>query len=201
MAVILGWAEILEDHVDEDGREPLDRVLQKSRHVIQFTEVARDFVESLSEEGATELEAIELRPLLEAELAAVRESFPNARFRRTGELPTVSVRANEMLSSVFRNILENAVRHSEKGSPEVTVACRVGPETVRVRIADDGPGIPDDRKDRIFGKGEKGMDSPGSGIGLYLVRTLTEQFGGEVWVEDNEPRGAVFVVELPVHTP
>ncbi|OYR57588.1 histidine kinase [Halorubrum halodurans] len=201
MTVILGWAEILKDHIDEDGEDALDRVLQKSRHVIQFTEVAREFVESLSEEGTAELEEIQLQPLLDAELAAVRDSFPNAQFHVSGELCDVSVQANEMLSSVFRNILENAVRHNDKETPEITVSCEENSETVRYRIADNGPGIPDQQKEQIFGKGEKGLDSPGSGIGLYLVHLLTDQFGGDVWVEDNDPTGSVFVVELPIHKP
>ncbi|MFC6989912.1 hypothetical protein ACFQJD_16650 [Haloplanus sp. GCM10025708] len=38
-------------------------------------------------------------------------------------------------------------------------------------------------------------------MGLYLVHLLTNQFGGEVWVEDKDPNGSVFVVELPIHTP
>jgi signal transduction histidine kinase len=201
MAVILAWAEILEDHIDEDGRDALQRVLQKSRHVIQITEVTRDFVESLSTDETTELKAIELQPLLDAELAAVRDSFPNAQFRVSGGIPDVTVQANEMLSSVFRNIFENAVRHNDEGIPEITVTCETSTETVRVRIADTGPGIPDSRKEQVFGKGEKGLDSPGSGIGLYLVHILTDQFGGGVWVEDNDPNGAVFVVELAIHTP
>jgi signal transduction histidine kinase len=200
MAVILGWAEILEDHVDEDGRDALDRVLQKSRHVVQFTEVARDFVESLSEDGTAELREVELQPLVDAELATVRNSFPNAQFRVSGELCDVSVHANEMLSSVFRNIIENAVRHNDKETPEITVSCEVDSGTVRYRIADNGPGIPDNQKEHIFGKGEKGLDSPGSGIGLYLVHLLTDKFRGEVWVEDNDPNGSIFVVELPTYT-
>lgn len=201
MAVVLGWAEILEDHVDEEGEDALNRVLHKSRHVIQVTEVARDFVESLSENGSAELEEIELQPLVDAELAVVRDSFPSAQFHVSGELCDVSVQANEMLSSVFRNILENAVRHNDKETPEITVSCEVDSETVRYRIADDGPGIPDNQKTQIFGKGEKGLDSPGSGIGLYLVHLLTDQFDGNVWVEDNDPTGSVFVVELPIYTP
>lgn len=102
-----------------------------------------------------------------------------------------------MLSSVFRNILENAVRHNDEETPEITVSSEEDTETIQIRIADNGPGIPDNQKDAVFGKGEKGLDSPGSGIGLYLVHTLTDQFGGKVWVEDNEPKGTVFIVELP----
>ena len=79
----------------------------------------------------------------------------------------------------------------------MTVSCAEQSETVRVTIADNGPGIPDEQKRTVFGKGEKGVDSPGTGIGLYLVETLVDQFGGDVWIEDNDPKGSVFVVELP----
>jgi signal transduction histidine kinase len=68
---------------------------------------------------------------------------------------------------------------------------------VRVEIADNGPGIPDSRKETIFGKGESGLESAGTGIGLYLVDSLVEAPGGDVWVEDNDPAGSRFVVELP----
>lgn len=197
MSVILGWAEAVQDHVTEEGEDALERVLKKSRHVIKVTETARAFVDSLSEEGMAELEPIALDERLEAELAAVRDSHPDANVRVSGDLPEVSVQANEMLSSVFRNLFENAVLHHDEETPTITVTCDEQAETVQIRIADNGPGIPHNRKQDIFGKGEQGLESPGTGIGLYLVHTLTEQFGGDVWIEDNDPKGAIFVVELP----
>lgn len=196
MAVILGWTETLQDQVTEEGEDALELVLKKSRHVVELTEVAREFVDSLSDGDTTELEPIALYEVLEAELATVRDSHPDANFRVSGDLPQVSVQANKMLSSVFRNLFENAVQHNDEETPEITVSCEEQPETVRVRIADNGPGIPESQREQIFGRGEKGLDSPGTGIGLYLVHTLTEQFGGDVWVEGNDPEGAVFIVEL-----
>ncbi|MFB6109379.1 MAG: ATP-binding protein [Halodesulfurarchaeum sp.] len=196
MMVIIGWSENLREHVSAAGADSLDRVLRKSRHVVQLTEIARDFVDALSEEGTTDLRAISLREVLETELTAVRDSHPDADFQVSGELPDVSVRANEMLTSIFRNLFENAVQHNDTETPTVTLSWEDQGDTIRVEVADDGPGVPDDRTETIFGKDEKGMDSPGTGIGLYLVNKLTEQFGGEVWVEDNQPTGAVFVVEL-----
>jgi signal transduction histidine kinase len=196
MAVILGWAESLENHIDPAGEDPLQRVLSKADNVIELTDILGDVVESVSGTGTAAVEPIDLTRILETELAAVRQSHSTAEIRVSGSIPDVSVQANEMLSSVFRNILENAVRHSDTDPAEVDVSCTEQTETVRVRFADTGPGVPDNQKDEIFGKGEKGLESPGSGIGLYLVHTLVEQFGGEVWVEDNNPKGAVFIVEL-----
>lgn len=196
MAVVRGWAETLQDHVDAEGTEALDRVLRKSQHVIDLTESAREFTESLSGEGALEVKPIDLYPVLDSEIAAVRDSYPDATIDVPDEIPHASVQANEMLNSVFRNILENGIRHSDRETPEITITFDEGRERIQIRIADNGPGVPDDQKERIFGKGQKGLDSPGTGIGLYLVHTLTDQFGGDAWVEDNQPEGAVFVVEL-----
>ncbi|OYR55660.1 sensor histidine kinase [Halorubrum halodurans] len=196
MAVILGWMETFEGRVDDDLEPVLDRVLRKGAHVVELTETAREFIESLSAAEATNLRPVDVRETVDTELAAVRESFPDATFRVDGEIPDVRVRGNGMLSSVLRNLLENAVRHNDGATPEVTVAVETAGESVRISVRDDGPGIPDERKRAVFGKGEKGLDSPGTGIGLYLVHVLTSQFGGEVWVEDNDPEGSVFVVEL-----
>jgi signal transduction histidine kinase len=103
-----------------------------------------------------------------------------------------------MLEAVFRNLLQNAIQHNQKAVPEVTVSAEEADDSVRVRIADNGPGIPESRKDEIFARGEKGLESAGTGLGLYLVETLVDRYGGDVWVEDNEPEGAVFIVELPI---
>jgi len=51
-------------------------------------------------------------------------------------------------------------------------------------------------QDSLFGRGEKGIDSPGTGMGLYLVNELVTGYGGDVHVEPNDPRGSVFVVTL-----
>ncbi|WP_394348000.1 sensor histidine kinase [Natronorubrum halophilum] len=198
MAVVLGWAESLRDHVDEDGEVALEHVLQSSNHVIELTDTAREFVESLTDSDAAEVRLVDLRNTVDTELVKVRESHSDAHFEVAGEIPQVTVRANEMLSSVFRNLLENAVRHNDKATPEITISGSIHEDTVQVRVADNGPGIPDEQKESIFGKGEKGIDSPGSGIGLYLVHTLMNQYNGTVWAENNDPTGSVFVVELPI---
>lgn len=65
-----------------------------------------------------------------------------------------------------------------------------------MRFADNGPGVPDDQKETIFGKGSMGKDSTGAGLGLYFVETLVESYGGDVRVEDDDPTGAVFEIAL-----
>jgi signal transduction histidine kinase len=195
MAVAHGWAGELEAHVDEEGEPMLERVYRTTGHTIDLTETLRDFVEALEPGQEAALEPTTLRSYLADAIQRCTESYPEATFE-TGDLPDAPVWANSLLGTVFRNLLNNAVQHSDLDAPSVEITATTTDDVVRVRIADDGPGIPDDRKAELFGRGEKGLDSPGSGVGLYLVDTLVGQYGGDVWIEDNEPRGAVFVVEL-----
>jgi PAS domain S-box-containing protein len=196
MAVALGWSEQLADHVDEEGAAIVDRIRQHDRHVVDLTKTVRDVIQTLEDDDEPALEPVDLGAVLEQVLETRTTAFAAAEFDvRT--VPHVEVRANELLSSVFRNLLNNAVQHNPAGTPRVTVDADVGPETVRVRIADDGPGIPDDRKDAVFGRSDRGLDHPAAGVGLYLVDTLVDQYRGSVRVEDNDPEGTVVVVELP----
>jgi PAS domain S-box-containing protein len=198
MAVILGWAELLENHVESaTAAEYLEKILRSGEHVVELTQVARDYVQSLTGDAETALKPTPLRPTLENEVALRREAYPEATIRVVGEIPDVEVRANEMLSAIFRNLLNNAVQHNDRDTPTVEVTGEVRAGEVRVSVADDGPGVPEGRQRAIFEEGEFGLDSDGSGIGLYLVRTLLDDYGGDIRVEDNDPRGAVFTVTLP----
>jgi signal transduction histidine kinase len=132
------------------------------------------------------------------QLEEVRAVHSHASITVDGRLPDSTVVADEMLPSVFRNLLKNAIQHNDKEVPEVVVTASERDETVVVSIADNGPGIPDEMQGEMFAKGEKGLKSDGTGIGLYLVETLVDGYGGTVWVEDNDPEGAVFNVELPL---
>jgi PAS domain S-box-containing protein len=197
MGVALGWLNVVVEDAAPEVRERLERVEDAAEHAVELTHSVRDLMNVIEGDEPAETEPVELRPVLESQVERARESDEHATVEVAAPLPDVTVRANAMLSSVFDNLLTNAVRHSDRESPTVTVEADDRGETVRVAVADDGPGVPDDRKEEIFARGEQGIESSGSGLGLYLVATLVDAYGGDVWVEDREPTGAVFYVELP----
>ncbi|PCR89751.1 sensor histidine kinase [Natrinema ejinorense] len=198
MNVITGRGELLADHVNPDGEEHLELMLESSDHVIDLTQVIGDLVETLTTDGDLDLKPVHLMPVVWNQLEKARTSYPDAAFRVDGEPPTdVTVQANEMLSSVFTNLLNNAVLHNTADAPRVVLSMEDRDETVGIRVADNGPGVPEGQREEIFGRGQKGLESEGTGIGLYLVDTLVEGYGGDVWVETAEEGGAAFVVELP----
>lgn len=199
MAVVLGWADMLEEHLDPEAQDAYQRIIEAANHAKDLTESVRDLSKLI---GASdpELEAIPLETTLTREVEQIRSRFEP----RPGDVEieyakpdeNLRVRATSLLSSVFTNILNNAVYHNDKDEVRITVTLESTTDTVTIRIADNGPGIPDSRKEAVFGHGEKGIDSAGSGLGLYLVDSLVDTYGGSVHIENNDPTGTVVVVSL-----
>lgn len=187
MSVILGWADRLPE-ADEDERAAIvDRIQTHGRHVVSLTELAREYVAVITGETEPALEPTALAPLLRDTVASTHKAYPDADVGIADDAALdVTVVATPLLESVFRNLVVNAVQHNDSETPCVRVDVDAD-ETVTVRVVDNGPGVPDDRKEALFGRGEVGLDSDGSGIGLYLVEQLVTQFGGRVEVLDREP--------------
>lgn len=116
----------------------------------------------------------------------------------------------EQLRKVVGNLLSNAVKYSPTGS-SVTVELEApaetgGDETLRIRVEDEGPGIPESERESIFERFHRIDEArrsatPGTGIGLSLARELVDLHGGSLRVEDGARGGSAFVVELPIRAP
>lgn len=200
VSVIVGWGELLETHLDEEGQERLEKLLSAANNVVDLTEMAHEYAETVVRGSEMNVKPVSLRAVLRDEVALRREVFPHAEFRLPSEVPQVEVLANELLPSVFRNVLSNAVQHNDADEPVVDVEVERSTDEVVVRIADNGPGIPPELRESLFATGVSGIDSVGTwtglGMGLSLVRTLVEQYGGEVRITDNTPTGTVFHIHL-----
>lgn len=197
LQLVSSYGEMLADHVDDEGREYLDTLLESAENAVELTRTAREIADVMLE-GTSDLQPVSLRHTLSQTIDDFTSTQSDAVVRTVTPVPDVTVRANDMLDSVFRNLLSNAVQHNDKVVPEVTISTTVADDSIVVSIADNGPGVPDDQKEDIFGRGEKGLHSEGTGLGLYLVQTLVEMYRGSVWVEDDEPEGALFRVRLPL---
>ena len=201
VAVIVAWSETLRGHVDDSGQDSLDRILDASDHITTLTDTVRDFLEVLEGDGEPDLKPVAVGEILTSEVQKAQETYEDATITVTSDISVgTRVLATDLLSSVFRNLLSNAVTHNDAETPEIAVEATESATGVEVRVADNGPGVPEDRRDEIFGRGEMGLESPGSGIGLYLVDTLVEMYGGEVRVDESDAGGAAFTVELSTET-
>jgi signal transduction histidine kinase len=113
-----------------------------------------------------------------------------------------SLRADaDLLRRVIENLLDNAIRHAPENS-EVRLSATTEGELVEIRVADRGPGIAPEMRDKIFERyvrvesGDRRVTRTGRGLGLAFCKLAVEAHGGSIWVEDGGP-GAVFCVRLP----
>ncbi|MDK2794877.1 MAG: hypothetical protein PWQ22_1227 [Archaeoglobaceae archaeon] len=107
----------------------------------------------------------------------------------------VFVEANEALKSALDNIVSNAILHSQVNPVQITINLFTEGNECVIQIADNGVGIPDEIKNKIF---ESGYSRKGGGLGLFLVKRIVEMFGGKITVRDNVPKGALFEIRLPL---
>jgi signal transduction histidine kinase len=107
------------------------------------------------------------------------------------------------LRQVLTNLINNAIKFTEQGTVYIAARTRDEGETFEIRVADTGPGIPEDRLERIFEKFHQ-IDSAttrnfsGAGLGLYIVKTFVELLDGSISVESKIGAGSVFTVRLPI---
>jgi signal transduction histidine kinase len=173
-------------------------VLQRSAQLIKNVRKLQKLKEGIFQ--SQEVDVCEMLVDVQRELGAVPHKTITLNFNQCDHC---HVRANELLHDVFANLVNNAIKHTGDRA-DIVMSLDVVKDNVgrycRVIVEDNGPGIPEDAKEKIFNRMQKGS-ARGMGLGLYLVRSLVESYGGNVWVEDrvksDHTKGARFVVMLP----
>ena len=107
----------------------------------------------------------------------------------------------DKLTKIMMNLLSNAFKYTDNGG-DVTVSIKADNKTVRLCVADTGKGVPDKDKERIFDRfyqsEQTNHTTMGCGIGLHIVKEFVLLHNGNVRVVDNNPKGSVFIVEIPI---
>ncbi|PSP33903.1 hypothetical protein BRC64_02425 [Halobacteriales archaeon QH_10_67_22] len=197
MTVIKMRAELLADELDGHQAQYAQTILDWCETTTDVTQRVRQVIETLSTpDEKHQLEAVDVSRILQRKCRELENAYPGTAFETT--VPDdVHVGADELLAEVLGNVLTNSIEHNDTDSLRVETTVDVDPETVRIRIADNGQGIDDDRKESVFHRGETShAKESGSGFGLFFVDVMIEKYGGEVRVEDSDAGGACFVIEL-----
>ncbi|WP_261597958.1 PAS domain S-box protein [Methanoculleus formosensis] len=119
---------------------------------------------------------------LSAVVSEEARNFRGASIRQV--VPPLEVLADNLLATIFMNLIGNSVKF---GGPEVEIVVRAEEQDgeVLVSVEDNGPGVPDDVKGKLFHRFERGKArGRGDGLGLFICRTLVERYGGRIWIED-----------------
>jgi two-component system OmpR family sensor kinase len=208
---IVGFASILAERdsvrADPTALEAIAYVRQEASRLVELLDQLLAFGRVERARGGQPTPVLDLEPLDLGRLA--RQAMepwaalrPDLTLRLVGA-GEVTIEGDFLqLHRVLSNLLDNAVRHSPPQAG-ITVEVRRGAEGAEVAVSDEGPGIPEADRERVFQRFVRLGDSRsgGSGIGLYIVKGLVEAHGGKVRVEESDPGGgARFVVSLPLRT-
>ncbi len=204
LANINGYLEAMKDEIVEPAV-----ALQSVEEDVQLLS---HLVDDLQELALAEAGALRLHRQPEDMKALVERSVAGVKGRAVGQgvslalelpdsLPTVRVDF-QRITQVLHNVLVNALAHTQEGGAiEVSVAGRHC--TVEVRVRDTGVGIPEEHRANVFERfyrvdRSRARATGGTGLGLTIARQLVELHGGRIWFEPGDPKGSVFVIELPI---
>ncbi len=132
---------------------------------------------------------------------ALRVRFPEALIHIQAEAGLPPLLADRVgMVAVIKNLLENAVKYAPTGSKIEFSAARID-DKYQLKVADQGPGIPDSEKALIFEKfyrlgNEDTRNSTGTGLGLFIVSQVLKAHHGSIKVSDNQPHGAIFTIVI-----
>lgn len=189
LASISGAAAVLSDYTQRLDPDEQVGILEAVRAEAARLQALIDGAE------AGDAQPVPLDDLIDGEVRFARHAGGEVVARIPEGLEVLARR--QELTGIVRNLLVNARVHAPDAVAVVS-ATRVRGDRVRLRVADDGPGIPTEQQERVFEHGARlHRQRPGSGLGLTLARQLARENGGDLWAEHAPLGGAAFVADLP----
>ena len=180
--VIKSALDIYQDQNDKTMLGEIEKRVEKSLKRINMHREHENFVESYKE-----LEEYDLVTVLNE----VTQNYPGIKIAISG---TGEVYADNAISSVFENIINNAIKHGD--TKKIDIEIDEKEEYYEIRIKDYGICIPENIKDKIFDDGFHYGKKGHTGIGLYNTEKTIENYDGEIEVADNKPKGTIIIIRL-----
>lgn len=193
------------DKLDDENKKKFIQIIeQQSNRLINLVEnmlsvnKLNTFKEKLVYKSAS------ANSLIEPIIQIIKHQYPNHNFITSlnSKIPNIYVDVDKF-QQIMTNLIENASKYSNEGT-QITIKTdfSCSDNFISIKIIDEGIGISDEDKDKIFTKFSR-LDNPltrkaqGSGLGLYITKTLTEKMNGKIFVKSNDI-GTTFEVFLPV---
>jgi two-component system phosphate regulon sensor histidine kinase PhoR len=207
LSLIKGYVETLLDGAITDPELSAKFLQTIDRHSNRLTNLIEDLLTiSRLESGqiTLQLRTLPLRPFTSGLIAELQTRANERGTKIINEIPEgLAGRADpDRLEQVVVNLVENAVKYG-RAKGRVVVRGRAVNGHVELCVADDGPGIPPEARERVFERfyrvdKARSRDAGGTGLGLAIVKHIVQSHGGKVWVESEPGQGAQFYFTLPV---
>ena len=204
---ILGFTQVLRAEmfgpVNKKQAEYLDDMHSSGQHLLSLINDVLDLARVEAGQVELEIAPFSLREALESGVVMVRERavVGGVKVELAADPQVDVVRGDERrIRQVIFNLLSNAVKFTPSGGAVCVTTARTDAE-IQISVADTGPGIAAEDRERIFGEFQQGeaavRQREGTGLGLALSKRLVELHGGRIWVDSDVGEGSTFVFTLP----
>jgi PAS domain S-box-containing protein len=208
---IVGYTDLILAHVWGDvslkQKQALERIRDSSKHLISIIEQVLQYARSTSGRQSPQLQRVNIYTLLSGVAGLIEPAVLKKKLAFNLIYPPLDVEVETdpgMLRQIVLNLLSNAIAFTDQGMIEMTSS--VQDDDLMIRVCDSGIGIAPEHQKMIFDafwQVDQSLTRPvaGTGLGLSVVKRLTESLNGEVSLESAEGAGACFTVRIPVTIP
>jgi len=189
---ILGRASMIAKGVDDIDQQA-DTIQCAADRLLEQADKERKIIDLLTDVSTPQ--SVDLTTVIDTVLDTLERTYPEARV--TVETPdVVTFQTVPEIERAIEEVVENAIVHTDSDAPDVTVTVEREPNTVELRVADRGSGIPAEERDVL---GDEVSIEPllhSEGMGLWLVKRICTRAGGTVRFAENDPRGSVVTLVI-----
>lgn len=195
--------------MNEDVRDCSNSIASAADNMLRMVHNMLDVSRAESATLALRLERVDLAALVQQTCALMSRRAEDKRVSLVADVHAAALMVDadiDLVRRLIENLVDNAVRYTASGS-RVTVSAGESDGEIALAVADEGPGIPLEQRERIFEKYaqldrtvDRAQKRFGRGIGLAFVKLAVQSHGGRIWVADNQPTGARFELRFPLET-
>ena len=189
--VIQGYIELIEkNQITQKDREILNKIMKAAEEQKNIINKVRTLRKIKKEETKPINIKNPIKSAVEENIVQANQKNIKIKYKERD----IEAIAGELLREVINNLIQNAIQHAEPN--QIEIKTQETPEKTKIKIEDDGKGIPKEKKKKIFEKGIKSGENAGSGLGLYLAKEITSSYGGEIECSSSQGEGTEFTIKL-----
>jgi len=194
--------------ISEEQRSYLEEIHVSNRHMVEL-------VSSLLNVSRIELGSLMVNPtninllnlieeIIKFHKVIISSKKIKFSYKVSKKVPTKFLADKKLLGIVFQNILSNSINYTpDRGSISLSLNLDKSEKNIIFKVSDSGYGIPKSQQSKIFTKlfradNAQKIDTNGTGLGLYIVKSIIDKSGGKVWFESMEGKGTTFYISLPI---
>ncbi len=202
LASIQGFAKLLQDEnlSDEDRREYTQIIIDETSRLTKLSTNILSLTKLENQKTIGKKSKFLLDEQIRKILLVLEPEWSKKNIELEVDLEQTTYIGNEeLMAQIWQNIINNAIKFTDENG-HIGVKLYHGEQCIVVKISDDGPCIPDEKRKKIFEKfyqGDRSRSTEGNGLGLALVQRVVQLCNGSVLVENTEPTGVCFTVQLP----